>query len=75
MMMMMIGIRNFKKYIFFSNNNCFYKVIYILRQTAMYKVKLATIIEGNPKAPFLIATTPRGRRGRYSFSWIAPLYP
>ena len=31
------------------------------------KVKLATIVEGDPKAPFSIATTPRGRGGRYSF--------
>ena len=31
------------------------------------KVKLATIVEGNPKAPFSIATTPRCRGGRYSF--------
>ena len=30
-------------------------------------VKLATIVEGDPKAPFLIATTPRCRGGRYSF--------
>ena len=30
-------------------------------------VKLATIVEGNPKAPFSIATTPRCRGGRYSF--------
>ena len=29
--------------------------------------KLATIVEGNPKAPFSIATTPRCRGGRYSF--------
>ena len=39
------------------------------------KVKLATIVEGDPKAPFSIATTPRCREGRYSFPWIAPLYP
>ena len=26
--------------------------------------KLATIVEGNPKAPFSIATTPRCRGGR-----------
>ena len=32
-----------------------------------YKVKLATIVEGNPKAPFSIATTPMCRGGRYSF--------
>ena len=39
------------------------------------KVKLATIVEGDPKAPFSIATTPRCRGGRYSIPWIAPLYP
>ena len=32
-----------------------------------YKVKLVTIVKGDPKAPFLIATTPRCRGGRYSF--------
>ena len=31
------------------------------------KQKLATIVEGNPKAPFSIATIPRCRGGRYSF--------
>ena len=39
------------------------------------KVKLATLVEGDPKAPFSIATTPRCRRGRNSMPWIAPLYP
>ena len=34
---------------------------------------MATIVEGNLKAPFSIATTVRCRRGSYSFSWIAPL--
>ena len=29
--------------------------------------KLATIVEGNPKAPFSIVTTPMCRGGRYSF--------
>ena len=37
--------------------------------------ELATIVEGDPKAPFSIATTPRCRGGRYSIPWIAPLYP
>ena len=37
------------------------------------KVKLATLVEGDQKALFLIATTPRCRGGRCSFSWIAPL--
>ena len=36
--------------------------------------KLVTIVEGDPKAHFLIATAPRCRGGRYSFPWIAPLY-
>ena len=31
------------------------------------KVKLATIVKGNPKAPFSVATTPMCRGGRYSF--------
>ena len=39
------------------------------------KVKLATIVEGDSKAHFSIATTPRCRRGRYSIPWVAPLYP
>ena len=38
-------------------------------------VKLATIVEGDPKAPFSIATTPRCTGGRYSIPRIAPLYP
>ena len=38
------------------------------------KVKLATVVEGNQKAPFSIATTMRCRRGCYSFPWIASLY-
>ena len=37
------------------------------RQTYIYIYKLATIVEGNPKAPFSIATTPTCRGGRYSF--------
>ena len=31
------------------------------------KVKLVTIVEGDPKATFSIATTPRCRGERYSF--------
>ncbi len=38
-------------------------------------VKLATVVKGDPKAPFLIATTPKCRGGHYSFPWIAPHYP
>ena len=39
------------------------------------QVKLATIVKGDPKAPFLIATTPRSCGGCYSIPKIAPLYP
>ena len=34
-----------------------------------------TVVEGDPKAPFSIATTPRCRGGRYSFPANDPLYP
>ena len=34
-----------------------------------------SIVKGCQKAPFSIATTLRCRGGRYSFLWIAPLYP
>ena len=36
---------------------------------------LATLVEGDPKAPVSIETTLRCRGGRYSISWTAPLYP
>ena len=39
------------------------------------KVKLANIVEGDVKAHFTIATTPRCREKRDSFPRIAPLYP
>ena len=37
--------------------------------------KLASVVEGDPKSPFSIATTPRCKGERYFFSWITPLYP
>ena len=54
-----------------------YRYVYIYRciYTYISKVKLATIVESDPKAPFSIATTPRCRGGRYSIPRIAPLYP
>ena len=36
---------------------------------------MATVVEGDPKAPFSIATTPRCRGGRNSILWIDPLLP
>ena len=38
------------------------------------KSKLATLVKGDPKAPFSIATTSRCKGGRYSIPGIAPLY-
>ena len=37
------------------------------------KVKSATVVKGDPKALFTIATTPRCSGGRYTFPWIAPI--
>ena len=39
------------------------------------KYKLVTVVDGESKAPFSIATTPRCREGRYSFPQIIPLFP
>ena len=39
------------------------------------KVKLATLVKGDPKAPFSIATKLRCKGGCYSIPKIAPLYP
>ena len=36
---------------------------------------MATLVGGDPNAPFSIATTPRCRREHYSIPWIAPFYP
>ena len=60
--------------------NCIKSILYTLARRiyiikVKVKVKLATIVEGDPKAPFSIATTPRCRGGRYSIPRIAPLYP
>ena len=38
-------------------------------------VKLVTLVESDPKAPFSIATTPRYCGGRYNISWITLIYP
>ena len=38
------------------------------------QVKSTTLVEGDPKVAFSIATPPRCRRERYSISRIAPLY-
>ena len=42
-------------------------------RNTIYVRKLATVVESNPKTPFLSAITPRGNGGRNSFLLIAPL--
>ena len=46
-------------------------LIHIIHVTDIYiyMLLLATFVEGDQKAPFSIATTPRCRGGRYSFPW------
>ena len=39
----------------------------------IYIVSKLTVVEGDPKATFSVATTPRCRGGHNSFSWIDPL--
>ena len=51
----------------------FYWLCFIAYQ--FIKVKLATVVEGNLKAPFSIATTQKCKGWRYSFPWVASLYP
>ena len=60
-------------YIYIYINMCVCVCVYIYIYIKL--VKLVTVVEGDPKAPFSIATTPRCRGGRYSFPWISPLYP
>ena len=55
-----------------------YIVLFIIinnNNILMNNKKLATVVEGDQKAPFSIATIPRCRGGRTSFPWIAPLHP
>ena len=47
---------------------------YLMLNSFLYIfIKLATIVEGDPKVTFSIASTLRCRGGRHSIHWIAPL--
>ena len=56
---------------------------HLLRATKFLKIKgenkylnkLVTLVKGDPKAPFSIATTLRCKGGHYSIPWIVPFYP
>ena len=43
--------------------------------SSISKVKLVTLVKGDPEAPFSIAESPRCRGRHYSILLIAPLYP
>ena len=47
----------------------------MLQKHAYIVINLATVVEGDPKAPFSIATAQRCKGGHYSFPRINPLYP
>ena len=49
------------------------RITFILTIKEIVKVKLATLVKGDPKAPFSIATTQRCMEGCYSISWIDQL--
>ena len=64
-----------KKKIEINNNNKKKREIYSMKKKmTIWVSKLATVVEGDPKAPFSIATTLRCKGGRYSFPRIFPLY-
>ena len=54
---------------------CIYVRVYIYIIYIYKYVKLAIVVEGEPKAPFSIGTTPKCKGGRYSYTRIAYLYP
>ena len=48
----------------------FILIIYKLSKLAKHSFSICI---AKPRAPFPMATTPKGRRGRYSFPQIAPI--
>ena len=50
------------------------KGIIIIVVVVVVVVKIATVIEGDPMAPFTRAAKSTSREGHYSFLWIAPPY-
>ena len=61
---------------YYNINYCGDNIIIIITSSIIPKpkVKLATLVKGDLKVPFSIATTLRCREGHHSFPWIAPLY-
>ena len=51
------------------------KIHFFLISGILKMFKLATVVKGDQKVTFSMATTLRCTEERYSFPWIAPLYP
>ena len=58
-----------------SANLCTVMHIGMICMCVYKEIKLVMVVEGDLKAAFLIATTPRCRGEHYSFPWIGPPYP
>ena len=61
---------NFKTHTYLPNPSTRHRCVCVC-----VEVKLGTVAVGDLKVHFSIATTLRCREERYSFPWIAPLYP
>ena len=53
-----------------------FELVIIFSKSILFKLIKKDIreVEGNPKVPFSIATTPRCKEVQDSIPWIAPLY-
>ena len=69
--MLTFVLKNFSLVIFYGISTFVGYLMYFF----VSKVNLATVVEGDQKAPFSVASTPRCRGGCYTFPGISPLYP
>ena len=65
-----LSIYTFGLFFFKEAHMCVYMSVYIFIYS---KLANCSLVKGNPKASFSIATTSRYRRGCYFFPWTAPL--
>ena len=54
---------------------CIFICLNVLISGYLGHLLMISIVEGEPKAPFSIASTPRCTKSCYSFPWTASLYP
>ena len=58
-----------------TKNSELYNNTFQVQNNIVIKVKLVTVVNGNSKGLFSLATTQRWKERRYSLSGIIPLYP